>query len=265
MKTIKMLALGCLLTISAKAQTSYLMFEFMNVTEANGGNYQELESFWSKIHQERVKAGDLEEWSFWSLSPGGQAQHFQYLTVQQFTDPAKMMNMELATLLDRAKKAYPNMSEADLMAKLDGSFGLRTTGARSYVKIIDGTTSAFQLTPGILSSLALMKVEFNKMDTYAKYEKAESEVFKPIHQKAVDEGKKMGWGLGVVTSPVGSDTYASHMTWNFYKDVNQMLSDSPGDMALTPDQQKKVEDGLATRDLKYNFTCKLLAVTTRTE
>ena len=49
----------------------------------------------------------------WRLQPGGEDQHFQYLTVNLYDDPVKMMSG--AGDFDAAvKAAYPDMSEADL-------------------------------------------------------------------------------------------------------------------------------------------------------
>jgi hypothetical protein len=42
-----------------------------------------------KIHDQRVKNGNIIGWDLWSLQPGGEDQGYQYLTVQIFTDPVK--------------------------------------------------------------------------------------------------------------------------------------------------------------------------------
>lgn len=73
-------------------EKSYLLFEFMQVDNEQEEAYSATEKFWEKIHQERVKAGDIIGWDLWSLSPGGEQQGFQYLTVAVYNDPVKMMD-----------------------------------------------------------------------------------------------------------------------------------------------------------------------------
>ena len=68
----------------------YLMFEFMKVDNEQESDYMETESFWEKIHEQRVKNGDIIGWDLWSLQPGGENQGFQYLTVNLYDDPVKM-------------------------------------------------------------------------------------------------------------------------------------------------------------------------------
>ena len=102
----------------------------------------------------------------------------------------------------------------------------------------------------------MMKVD---MMNYGTYEKAEAEVFMPLHQKAVDAGEKMNWGLIRFMSPVGSDTYASHMTVSMYNGYNQALNQnidwSAGD---TPAQAKLMEEGIASRDMKFVYMAELM-------
>ena len=68
----------------------YLVFEFMRVDNEQESDYMETESFWEKIHEQRIKNGDIIGWDLWSLRPGGEDQHFQYLTVNLYNDPVKM-------------------------------------------------------------------------------------------------------------------------------------------------------------------------------
>ena len=101
--------------------------------------------------------------------------------------------------------------------------------------------------PVMVASFDYMKVD---LGNYSAYEKAEMEVFQPMHQKQVDAGEKGSWHFGRFISPIGSDTYASHMTVNMYKDIDHFFQPSTIDTSLTEDQEKAVQDGLATRDMK---------------
>lgn len=236
----------------------YLVFEFMKVDNEQEGDYAETETFWQKIHEQRVKNGDIIGWDLWALQPGGEDQGFQYLTVALYNDPVKMFEGS-GNLMDAAKKAYPNMTENKISDKLNNSAKTRDLAVRIYMKEIAVTKGDFEMAIGTIASITMMKVDFGPGMTSA-YEKAEMEVFQPMHQKKVDAGAKGSWGLLRFMSPIGSETYASHMTVSMYKDYTQffgenMTYDGP---TLSADQNKAIQEGITTRDMKYVYMAKLI-------
>ena len=245
------------LNLSIAQDKLYLMFEFMSVDNEQEADYAETEAFWEKIHAERAKNGDILGWDLWMLQPGGEDQGFQYLTVQLFDDPVKMMNGgNMDQFMARVKAAYPNMSEDDLMKKVNHSAKTRDLDVRIYLEQIATTKDDFDMALGTVASMDLMKVA---MENYAKYEKAEMEVFQPMHQKQVDNGTKGNWGLLRIISPIGSDTYASHITVNMYKDWNQVFGSSwDGDAQMSYEDMQAVEEGIASRDMKYVYMATLI-------
>ena len=58
----------------------------MRVDNEQEGTYMDIETFWQKIHEERVKNGDIIGWDLWRLPPGGEAQGYQYLPVNLYDD-----------------------------------------------------------------------------------------------------------------------------------------------------------------------------------
>ncbi|WP_148232116.1 hypothetical protein [Maribacter sp. HTCC2170] len=232
----------------------HLIFEFMKVDESQQGAYGETESFWEKIHEQRVKSGDIIGWDLWALGPGGEDQGFQYLTVTLFSDPVKML--EGGDFGAALKAAYPNMSDDELNKTFDKTSKARDLAVRIFSKEISSTTQQFDMPLGCIAQIDLMKVA---LSNYGIYEEAEEKVFKPLHQQAVDSGGKESWGLIRFMSPIGSDTYASHMTVSMYKDYAQMLSANINyTEGSTPAQTKMMMDGLAARDMKYVYTARLI-------
>jgi len=109
----------------------YLVFEFMKVDNEQEMEYNATEEFWEKIQVQRIKAGDIMGWDLWALSPEGEQQGFQYVTVTVFNDPVKMMDgSSWSQLLDRAKAAYPKMAEADINKKIQHSSATRDLAVR---------------------------------------------------------------------------------------------------------------------------------------
>lgn len=257
MKKLLMIAFALLLTLQLNAQDKlYLVFEFMKVDNKQEAAYAETEDFWEKIHEQRVKNGDIIGWDLWRLQPGGEDQHFQYLTVNLYDDPVKMMSG--AGDFDAAlKAAYPNLSEEDIDRKMTLTAKSRDLAVRVYLEMIDSTEDDFEMPLGTIAGINMMKVEPANFD---KYEKMESEIFKPFHQSDVDNGVRESWGLLRFMSPYGSDTYATHITVDMYKDYNQYFN--PPEVAESPApteaQMKQINEGLATRNHRFVFTGTLI-------
>ena len=233
----------------------YLIFEFMKVDNEQEQAYWETEAFWEKIQEQRVKNGDILGWDLWSLQPGGENQGYQYLTVNLYNDPVKMMsgagNFEAAL-----KAAYPEMSDAERNEKFNNTAKSRDLAARVYLEQIATTKGGFEMPLGTVAGINLMKVSDGD---YEKYEKFETEIFQPMHQKEVDAGRRGNWGLMRYMLPVGSDVYASHITVDMYKDYNQLFNGGAvAGPALSEDQIQKIQEGLTSRDLKFKYMATLI-------
>lgn len=245
-----------LLVSNAFAQDKlYLVFEMMEVDNEQEMDYMETENFWEKIHQQRVQNDEIIGWDLWQLAPGGEDQGYQYMTVTLFDNVASMF--EGVDFISNVKKAYPNMKEDDLMKKLNNSSKTRDLAVRLYLEDIARTSGTNEMPLGTIAFLDFMKVD---MDNYAAYEKAEMDVFQPMHQKQVDAGQKDYWSLMRIMLPVGSDTYASHITVNMFKNVESAFSSGGGGNwdGLTDAQQKVIQDGLALRDMKVSNMARLV-------
>lgn len=254
MKRVLILGIAVMMGFTAMAQEKlFLTFEFMKVDNEQESAYMETESLWEKLHEARVKNGDIVGWDLWALRPGGEDQHFQYLTVTVHNDPLKMM--EGGGFQEAFEAAFPNMT-AEEEKIMDATAKTRDLAVRIYGEEISVTTGEFDLPIGSIAEMDMMKVDMNN---YGVYEKAEDEVFKALHQKSVNEDGKESWGLVRFMLPIGSDTYASHMTVNMYKNMEQKLTESINfSQGATPAQTKLMQEGIAARDLKYVYLAKLI-------
>lgn len=256
MKRSILLLMALVFSLSTVGQEKlYLVFEMMKVDNEQEGAYMEVESFWEKIHEQRVKNGDIIGWDLWRLSPGGESQGFQYMTVNLYDDPVKMMS-NAGDFDEALKAAYPDMSEEDLNKKFNMTPKTRDLAVRIFLEQVDATDDDFAMPLGTVARINMMKVEDGN---YNKYEKMETEVFKPMHQRGVTNGNLSSWGLLRIMSPSGSDTYASHITVDMFKDMAHMFAPNTNDgPELTEDQMKQINEGIAARDLKYTYVATLI-------
>lgn len=255
MRRVLSLILMVLLGSTSVAQEeTYLTFEFMKVDNDQETFYTETEEFWEKIHEQRAASGDIIGWDLWQLLPGGEDQGYQYMTVTIFDDPVKMMNAG-ERVLESGKMAYPDLSDEELENRINLAGGSRDLAVRLFLKVIDRTEGDYQMKPGMIAQMDLMKAEQGQFDAY---EKAETETFKPWHQKYIDGGVKGQWHLLEVLVPQGSDVYTTHITVNMFDSWQQMLDSYEFDGGMTPALQKKMEDDLKTRDLKWTYLATLV-------
>jgi len=247
-----MFALG----YSAMAQDKlYYVLEFMKVDEQNESAYLETESFWEKIHEQRIKNSDIVGWDLWKLKSNDKDLSYQYLTINVYNDPAKMLT-EAGNIIELAKKAFPKLSDEEINKRMDRTARSRELAVRYYLERIDKTDDDFEMPVGTIATLSMMKVD---LEDFREYEKAEHEIFKPMHQTEIDNGQRSSWNLNRFISPVGSDTYASHITMNIYKDFNQFFSTSTDDEpAYTEAEQKAIDEGITLRKMKYVHMATLL-------
>jgi hypothetical protein len=155
-------------------------------------------------------------------------------------------------IMERAQKAYPDMEPGALLEKLMGGTSSRSRAKIAYTEQIDKTEGEFEMPIGTYTEMSLIKA------TAEGYEKAESEIFKPLFQKAVNDGAIGSWAIARFISPTGSDTYASHMTFNMYKNVGQFVDSDNYDYEQHVPDWDALNKGLETRDLKWSYHGTLL-------
>lgn len=247
--------LALFLGLSMTAQDKlYLMFEFMKVDNEQESAYWETENFWEKIHAQRVKNGDILGWDLWYLQPGGEGQGPQYLTVHVYDDPVKMMSG--AGDFDAAvKAAYPNMTQDQVDAHMEQDVKNRDLAYRIYLERVAGTKDEFDMPLGMVMALNMMRATDMDFDSY---EKAETEVFMPWHQQAVDRGERSRWELWRIMVPYGSDTYATHVTADMFKDYAHMFAPAGEANQPTDEQMKMMQEGVKTRDMKFSYIARLV-------
>ncbi|WP_242156937.1 hypothetical protein [Aestuariivivens sediminis] len=256
MRKLVIIVLALLLSVPVLGQEKlFVVLELMKVDNEQEMAYAETEQFWKKIHQERLKAGEIIGWDLWALLPGGEHQGYQYATVNLYDSAEKMFGG--SDFMNHVKAAYPDLSEEDLAKKMKATSQSRDLAIRIFMERVDQTEGDLSMDVGTVAYIDFMKVD---MGGYYAYEKAEMDVFKPMHQSMVDNGSKGYWGLFRFMVPQGSDTYASHITVNMFENLEKALNREGPDMDLTDAQEKAIQEGLKTRDMKFTYMARLIDI-----
>ncbi|MDN3690690.1 hypothetical protein [Cyclobacterium jeungdonense] len=254
---VAILALFTSVSLSAQEQ-QYLVFEFIKVEPDRVLDYLEYKDFLAEVHKTAKEEGHISGWDLWSLQSGSdlEGENFQYVTVTYYEDPVKMMNGNNVDLLvSNALKAFPDMSEEAVRKKISDALEMRDLAIRSYMVEVARTSDDFEFKPGILASFDLMKAVEGK---FQDYEKAEREVFLPIHEKKIQADLMENWRFLRTALPTGSEAKSTHLTMNVYSDYLQFFNSMEyEDMEITEEQQMAVEEGLNSRDQKWVYLATL--------
>ncbi|MBN7816371.1 hypothetical protein [Algoriphagus pacificus] len=256
-KLVLFLVFGLLMAGTIRAQqTQYMVFDFIKVENDQIFDYIEFKDLMEKVYRQALNDKKIKGWDFWSLQSGADQSAFQYIMITYFDDPVEMMNgMDESAMIEYTKIAYPHLNDAQVANLFSNALAIRDTPMRLYMKEIVGTNDDFQMKPGVLASFDLMKAYEGKFDAY---EKAEMEVFKPIHQSRIEQGLMGHWSFLRTALPLGSEAKSTHLTMNMYKDYMQFFNaQAYEDMSQTAEQQKKVTEGLNSRDQKWVYLATL--------
>lgn len=254
MKRILTLCLALsIATFSFAQEPLYLLFEFMEVNDEHMEDYLEVETFWSKIHQQRIADGSIDGWDLWELMPSGSEQGSQYLTVTVYHSLEQMMTpMNMDAIRGYAKKAH-SISDKELNAIMDKTVVSRNIANQLYLKQLSSTINAPEMHEGIYATLDFMK----ELDE--NYERMEERIFRIWHQQSVDQEEMNSWELLRIIMPFGSDVYATHVTVGMYEDLKQLTTylEQPEDNTDYMNMMAAA-GGIQTRDLKHRKIARLI-------
>jgi hypothetical protein len=237
-------------------QSQFMVFEFVKVENDQIFDYIEFKDLMEKVYRQALNDKKITGWDFWSLQSGNDHSDFQYIMVTYYNDPVKMMDgLNEESMMKYTQIAYPHLNDSQVKKLFEESLAMRDMPMRLYMKQVSETSDNFQVKPGVLASFDLMKASEGKFETY---EKAESEVFKPIHQKRIEQGLMGHWSFLRTALPLGSEAKSTHLTVNMFKDYMQFFnSQAYEDMNQTDEQRKAVNEGLNSRDQKWVYLATL--------
>ena len=258
MKKIAILFLcGVFWAASVQAQDNqYMVFEFIKVENDQIFDYIEYTNMMEKVYRQALNDDEISGWDFWSIQSGADESLFQYIMVTYYDDPVKMMNgLDQNKMMKYTKIAYPHLNDMQISKLFQNSLAMRDMPMRLYMKEIVSTDDDFQMKPGVLASFDLMKAVEGRFDVY---EKAEMEVFKPIHQNKIEQGVMGHWSFLRTALPLGSEAKSTHLTLNMYKNYMQFFNGQAyEDMDQNEEEREAVNIGLNSRDQKWVYLASL--------
>ncbi|MDN3204650.1 hypothetical protein [Algoriphagus sediminis] len=259
MKKIFAIIICALLWVSssyAQDDTKYMVFEFIKVENDMIFDYIEYKDLMEKVYRQALNDGKISGWDFWSLQSGADEGDFQHIMVTHYDDPVNMMNgLDTEAMIKYTKIAYPHLTDVQIGKMFQDELEMRDMPMRLYMREIVSTDDDFVMKPGVLASFDLMKAREGQFDAY---ERAEMEIFRPIHQNRIEQGVMGHWSFLRTALPQGSQAKSTHLTLNMYKDYMQFFNGQAyEDMNQDDAQRAAVNEGLNSRDQKWVYLATL--------
>mgnify|MGYP000002894312 CR=1 FL=1 len=256
-KLFALIFCSTLLVGAALAQEKkYMVFEFIHVENDMLFDYIEYKDLMENVYRQALNDGKIDGWDFWSLQSEGDDSEFQHIMVTYFNDPVNMMEgLDQTSMINYTKIAYPHLTEVQIAKMFQDALEMRDMPMRLYMVEIVSTDDDFKMKPGVLASFDLMKAREGRFE---EYEKAEMEVFRPIHQNRIKQGVMGHWSFLRTALPQGSQAKSTHLTLNMYKDYMQFFNGQAyADMNQDDSQRDAVNAGLNSRDQKWVYLATL--------
>jgi hypothetical protein len=217
------LAFLCCQTNTGIAQsttpTAYSVYSYIKVAPGMHEDYLKLEKAYKKIHAAKKKAGKMNDWALMEvLSPSGANCEYNYVTRNSF-----LGDEQLAAYFeeDYMPANWESLLTAEELALVKRTNEIRTLVKNEIWSDVDAVM-AENLSDHAISVFNYFLVPEGKTQT--EHNKVEMDIWKPIMEARINDGKMLGWRLLRMESPFGSSMPYEQATIDIYKDMKSYLA-----------------------------------------
>ena len=243
--------LFCFANSTATAQndqpTHYHVIDYMKVKPGMNDDYVKCEQAWKKIHAAKKKAGKLEDWSLYQvISPSGADAEYDYVTRNTFVGEDKLAALYENSYFPDNWTSLLTPDEIDLV--------MRTSEFRTIVKTeVWATAESIWASDMSDTNISVFNYfSYPEGKGRADHFRVERDIWMPVHQARINDGKLKGWVLTSMVMPAGSSMPYHDGTVDLYKDMKSMLTDPVEDYfsKLYPGKEDALfDDTAANADL----------------
>ncbi|HMQ48426.1 MAG TPA: hypothetical protein PKA00_13515 [Saprospiraceae bacterium] len=220
-KTILLAVLCCLSNhfLSAQDTQGYYTFDYMKVAPGMHEEYLKLEKAWKKIHQANIKEGKYMAWELTRVEyPCGDNEEYNYVTRTNFRGEKQLANY-------LGNWTMPANLES-LLSKEELALVERSSEIRTWVKSEVWFHEDMTVGKDINNEKIVVFNYFNFPESGSRTDhfRVEREIWKPVHEARIKDGKMIGWVMVGKTLPSGSAQPYFDATVDLYADWEQFLS-----------------------------------------
>lgn len=173
-----------------------------------------IKTYASKIWKEKVKAGDITSYSLYSVGATTEDGGYNLVSIQS---GSSINDFSKTSTSDLMKRAFPGMDDAMLTALASKYTSLRVPVKTEIYKHIAAIHNPDQK----YVEINFMKTLPGKEEEYVRQEK---EVYKPIHQEFINNGKRTAWYFNQLIAPLADNSKYNYVTSNYFNDWDKSYS-----------------------------------------
>lgn len=217
-----LLAIFCCQAVTSVAQndqpTYYNVYSYIKVAPGMDAEYLKLEKAWKKIHAAKKKAGKLESWSLMEvLSPSGASCEYNYVTRNTFKGDDQLAEFFEGQFMP---DNWQSLLTPEELALVNRTGEIRTLVKNEVWSTVDQTMAA-DMSNAKISVFNYFDIPDGK--TSADHVKMERDIWKPVHDARIKDGKMKGWVLMRLEFPFGASMPYQDATVDMYTDMKQLL------------------------------------------
>jgi len=220
----------------------YLLVDYMKVPPGGAEEYVAMEQeIWKPVHQERMRRGLLTNWSLYDVSYTTPDAPYSYVTLNVFED---FERLEMTPSEEIFAAAHP---EADYEAMMERTMAAREIVHAEVWQLVDTAVSTTETgPPGRYLVVNFMDAPAGAGEEYLA---AESDIWKPIHQRRIDAGEMSGWAIYSLVLPRGESMHYNFGTVDFFNEPNDVVGavDDATIRASHPDVSEAGIEAMLTR------------------
>ncbi|MEL7167923.1 MAG: hypothetical protein AAGN64_01105 [Bacteroidota bacterium] len=203
-------------TLPAVAQSIdrvFVQIDYVAVPEGGETDYLAVErEIWKPIHQERVRAGLIEDWVVLEARLATTTSAYNYLTLTIFEDFAQLESAIPGSIV---AKAHPDADTEVMMDRtLDSRDILHTEVWELVATVGEGGANRPEA-----ARYEVLNFMMAPPTATAEYEATEQDVWGPIHQARIDNETLSGWAVYRLVLPAGTAVNYNYLTIDYYTDL----------------------------------------------
>jgi hypothetical protein len=230
-KLILSMTMLFIVMLSFAQSTEKPTYYYVSYFQADRGKTSEyidlIKTYASKIWKEKVKAGDVSSYALYSVGASSEDGGYNLVSIQSASSINDFSKTSTSELM---KRAFPGMDSTTLSALASKYTSLRVPVKTEIYKHIAAIHNPDQK----YVEINFMKTLPGKEEEYVRQEK---EVYKPIHQEFINNGKRTAWYFNQLIAPLAEGSKYNYITANFFNDWDKSYS-------ITVDEYGKVYNKL---------------------
>jgi hypothetical protein len=204
--------------LSFAQSTEKPTYYYVNYYQTDRGKADEyinlIKTYASKIWKEKVKAGDVTSYSLYSVGASTEDGGYNLVSIQS---ASSINDFSKTSTSEFMKRAFPGMDDAMLTDLANKYTSLRVPVKTEIYKHIAAIHNPDQK----YVEINFMKTLPGKEEEYVRQEK---EVYKPIHQEFINNGKRTAWYFNQLIAPLADNSKYNYVTSNYFNDWDKSYS-----------------------------------------